>query len=1573
MQNFTFGRKGTNWFLFAFVMLIGTLPSFGQANDCATVDDDDIGTAGNQQFFCYLSTVDEIKSTGGTNTAIFESADTVNDTQPIDPNELLSTATYYVGSTTEVCNRVAVEVTVTSADTPDNSLFPGQNNFTLSPCLSSNFTADDLEALFTVDAGNNYSIVVYTSEFGEQIAVGTEELVPGESYYVAQVSSVDGECPSTRAAVGYNPTEAPTPVAEPTQTFCEGATVADLVAAGTEDNTQAIRWYRSATSSSPLADDVELINGEDYFASQVVNDRNDIFPPCETPATDRAEVTVTIVEGPDAGADAAGIICETDVQDTFPSENAVENFYLSLLENGVPTDGTFSPSISQMVSQFQNDTDGLGDFTTTYTIGENDCSDSVDLTISVIAAEDAEAGDDYSAEYCVTQDEDLDLYSFLSDDAIKTGEFSAPFEDGIFNPSAEGEGTYTITYSVNEDNSCVNGSDEATFTLEVNEVNEENITINIDPSEFQGMTAEEALNEVSSRFAPYFDGVPEDGDFDPALEVAFADLDPGNPEGNYTVSYLGNSCEILNFTVIIAEQPITDEPFVGIVCETDVQETFPSNDEVRKYYLALLPSGTPTNGTFNPTIDQMVTQFQNDADGLGDFTTTYTVNNESFELTIRIIPTIEANAGEGQTVTYCTGAGEQDLYALLSDDANEDGVFEGYEDGVFNPSVEGEGTYVITYSVTDEVACVTGTASATFTINVNEGDANAGSDNIAIVCETDVQETFPSVDEIRKYLLSMLDEGVDRTGTFSPTPAQLADIYQDDEDGLGDFTTTYTLQDGECSDSAELTIRVIEAIEANAGDDFATTFCSNEEDQDLYSFLSEDANANGYFEGYEDGIFSPSEQGAGVYDFNYVVDDSSACVEGEDTAAFSIEVFEAPNAGEDFAETICITEAEEMIANPQAALDWFNSIVDVEGVDQDGEFDPALSGLAADIIAYVNTPDSPSATFETTYTVSNDNCEDSANISLTINNLEEANAGENVELTFCVSQGDQNLYDYLSDGANPNGYFEDFDGTISPSELGEGTYTYTYIVDESVDCVTGEDSVEFTVEVIGDIFVGNDNQEFICNAEIVAGMFPTEASVRSFYLNMLDEGVSRDGTFSPSILDLMDAYNNDDNIGDFTTTYTLTEGECSASVDLTITVYESIPAEIDPIDDVTLCSIDDDQDMFSFLPEGADTNGYFEGYEDGMFSPSTTGAGEFEVTYTLDETSPCVTGEASATFTITVLETVTAGENMTASFCATDGEQDLYNFLDAEASTDGEFTYNDEVLVDGMFDASAMGAGSYDVTYTVEPINECGVATSILTVTVNEVPDAPAAPELDAFCAIEMATGADLPMAEGQTWYADADLTTMVAAEDVLEDGAYYLTVTSENGCESEATEVTVSVNDSPAPTISSTNLEFCDADNPTIAELTAEIVESGDITWYDSEDGTNALGTSTTLTSGTYYATLTGETGCESSQRLAVTVSVENCPILYPEAITPNGDGRNDTFIIENITNEYPNYSIEIFNRWGNVIYKGNASTPAWDGTSNQSGSFGDDVLPVGVYFYVIDFSDGSTEPKQGKVYLSR
>jgi gliding motility-associated-like protein len=64
----------------------------------------------------------------------------------------------------------------------------------------------------------------------------------------------------------------------------------------------------------------------------------------------------------------------------------------------------------------------------------------------------------------------------------------------------------------------------------------------------------------------------------------------------------------------------------------------------------------------------------------------------------------------------------------------------------------------------------------------------------------------------------------------------------------------------------------------------------------------------------------------------------------------------------------------------------------------------------------------------------------------------------------------------------------------------------------------------------------------------------------------------------------------------------------------------------------------------------------------------------------------------------------------------------------------------------------------------------------------------------------------------------------------------------------------------------------------------------------------------------------------------------------------------------------------LEIFNRYGNVLYKGNINTSNWDGTSTEPGiKLDNNLAPVGVYFYILNYNDGVKEPKQGRLYLSR
>jgi gliding motility-associated-like protein len=107
-----------------------------------------------------------------------------------------------------------------------------------------------------------------------------------------------------------------------------------------------------------------------------------------------------------------------------------------------------------------------------------------------------------------------------------------------------------------------------------------------------------------------------------------------------------------------------------------------------------------------------------------------------------------------------------------------------------------------------------------------------------------------------------------------------------------------------------------------------------------------------------------------------------------------------------------------------------------------------------------------------------------------------------------------------------------------------------------------------------------------------------------------------------------------------------------------------------------------------------------------------------------------------------------------------------------------------------------------------------------------------------------------------------------------------------------------------------------------------------------------------------------------------SVFVMVSDFRFFVPEAFSPNNDGINDYFEIPGIE-FYEGNSIEIFNRWGNRVYEvknyGISTTPKyWDGKSNTGIKLGNDDLPAGTYFYVIDLGNGEKRIV-GSVYLDR
>ena len=494
----------------------------------------------------------------------------------------------------------------------------------------------------------------------------------------------------------------------------------------------------------------------------------------------------------------------------------------------------------------------------------------------------------------------------------------------------------------------------------------------------------------------------------------------------------------------------------------------------------------------------------------------------------------------------------------------------------------------------------------------------------------------------------------------------------------------------------------------------------------------------------------------------------------------------------------------------------------------------------------------------------------------------------------------------------------------------------------------------------------NDNS----NIDLFTGLDGTQDSGGTWNN---DDGV---GTPSGNIFDATGV-----TAGTYSFTYLVTaSAPCvDDSETITITIEEPLNAGSNVNSTLDICSNNGTTDLFTLLG-GADAGGVWSpalASTTGVFDPLVDPDGTY--TYTL--TNSC------GTFTNQVIVTVTlapnAGADNTLAICAGNDPTDLFVLLGSGAQSGGTWS---PALTSGtsVFDPSVDASGTY--TYTVTAVAPCSPdSVAEITVTVNDSPTVVVLDPNPEYCLADNPTVADLSISIRPTgtvnWYDDLALTIPVLSTDALIDGEdYYATQTNSTGCESSTpVQIIPAINDTPTPTLIDASIEYCINDNPTIETLSLNIVEytsaQENLAWYDVQTAGVAIDSNSLLTNITYYVALIDPTtGCESSVRLIVTPDLTACgKISLPDGFSPNGDGINDTYDVDNLSILYPNFEIEIYNRNGNIVYKGNANTPRFDGTSNQGRVVAKGDLPVGVYFYIFKFNDGETKPEQGRLYLSR
>jgi gliding motility-associated-like protein len=88
---------------------------------------------------------------------------------------------------------------------------------------------------------------------------------------------------------------------------------------------------------------------------------------------------------------------------------------------------------------------------------------------------------------------------------------------------------------------------------------------------------------------------------------------------------------------------------------------------------------------------------------------------------------------------------------------------------------------------------------------------------------------------------------------------------------------------------------------------------------------------------------------------------------------------------------------------------------------------------------------------------------------------------------------------------------------------------------------------------------------------------------------------------------------------------------------------------------------------------------------------------------------------------------------------------------------------------------------------------------------------------------------------------------------------------------------------------------------------------------------------------------------GCEDSTSIAIWVK-DRTEIGIPSAFSPNGDGKNDFFEINNLNSDYQILTAQIYNRWGEKVYQSpNINILKWNGT------YKNEPVPTGIYTYIV------------------
>lgn len=273
--------------------------------------------------------------------------------------------------------------------------------------------------------------------------------------------------------------------------------------------------------------------------------------------------------------------------------------------------------------------------------------------------------------------------------------------------------------------------------------------------------------------------------------------------------------------------------------------------------------------------------------------------------------------------------------------------------------------------------------------------------------------------------------------------------------------------------------------------------------------------------------------------------------------------------------------------------------------------------------------------------------------------------------------------------------------------------------------------------------------------------------------------------------------------------------------------------------------------------------------------------------------------------------------------------------------------------------ATVVAAGVAVITASQAGNNNYEAADAVaqtVTVTAYPVPDVTPNGPLD-FCeqgSVTLAASA----APAYAWAKDGARIpgATTASYKATSSGTYQVYAIYPGNQEKASVPVTVTVYPLPVVTVT--------AGSPTTISkgetITLMASGGGTYAWQPAAGLSNVTGAVTNARPSAtteYKVQVTSDKGCVATGAITITVK-EDYKLEGTNLLTPNGDGRNDYWIVKNI-DMYPDNEVKIFDRAGRMVFQQRSYANKWNGTVNGH------ALAEGTYYYIIDLGPGKPQFK--------